>query len=207
MPWIFLDWELHGSVRNISQWCPIKVLITPSCLALLLQVRPSIHNIHLPHLGTEHLWIWSSILTALRFENGATYTGEWIGEMLNRWDSDGNNGNILPLMSSTLPYALGLLGQLLEMSHTVVCWKLVVDVISTLDVVWIFMNMYEPTKDELPKTEVANVVLSQAASGMARVNRCAGKRSGWNLTRKVGTSWCMTEQLKGQLFHTVIGPI
>lgn len=40
------------------------------------------------------------------------------------------------------------------------------------------MNIYEPTKDELPKTEVANVVLSQAASGMARVNRCAGKRSG-----------------------------
>ena len=40
------------------------------------------------------------------------------------------------------------------------------------------MNMYEPAKDKLPKTEVANVVLSQAASGMARVNRCAGKRSG-----------------------------
>lgn len=74
-------------------------------------------------------------MTALRFENGATYTGEWIGEMLNRWDADGNNGDILPLVSSTLPYALGLLAQLLEMSHTVVCWKLVVDVIGTLDVV------------------------------------------------------------------------
>lgn len=55
--------------------------------------------------------------------------------MLNRWDADGNNGDILPLVSSTLPYALGLLAQLLEMSHTVVCWKLVVDVIGTLDVV------------------------------------------------------------------------
>ncbi len=40
------------------------------------------------------------------------------------------------------------------------------------------MNVYEPTKDELPKTEVANVLLGQAASGMARVNRCLEKRSG-----------------------------
>ncbi len=53
--------------------------------------------------------------------------------MLNRWESDVNDGNILSL-SSTLPYALRLLRQL-EMSHTVICWKSVVDVIGTIDVV------------------------------------------------------------------------